>query len=118
MDPSLPATPRMGLRERKKPVLPATAPPSTVKKRQQRVATPRSRKSMTAVDAFVQDSDAPPLPTPFDRDVSPGTGLSELMHNMNISINKAEPSNPASKPTSAHGTPTPIRNGFSEESTL
>ena len=82
------ATPRMGLRERKKPVIPATAPPSTTKKRSQRVATPRTRKSMGVSEGpFVQASDAPPVPVPppqLQREASPGDGLTSLMDSMKL----------------------------------
>lgn len=110
-DPNLTATPRMGLRERKKAAIPSTAPPSAVKKRQQRVATPRTRKSMGAADTFVQDEDAPPLPTRIEREreMSPGAGLSELMQTMNIANhtnNKLKESE-----VSPPGTPTPVWKG-------
>ena len=108
IDPALTTTPRMGLRERKKPGIPNTAPPSTVKKRQQRIATPRARKSMTAADAFVQDADAPPLPV-RDREVSPGAGLAALMQTMNITRVEEHPAIVLNgSEVSAPGTPTPI----------
>lgn len=112
IDPALTATPRMGLRERKKPSIPTTAPPSTVKKRQQRIATPRTRKSMTAADAFVQDSDAPPLPL-LDRKVSPGAGLAALMQTMNITRVEEHPAIARNgSEMSAPSTPTPVGKGL------
>jgi hypothetical protein len=113
IDPALTATPRMGLRERKKPMVPATAPPSTVKKRQQRIATPRTRKSLTAADTFVQDSDAPPVPVVLERELSPGAGLSALMQTMKIT-NGGEHANFAGK-ESAPGTPTPVGKGHASD---
>jgi acetoin utilization deacetylase AcuC-like enzyme len=112
IDPSLLATPRMGLRERKKPVVLSTAPPSTVKKRQQRAATPRARKSLPAAETFIQDPDAPPPPKPFERDTSPSTGLSALLHNMNIREESDHSLISSEKPVASEpGTPTPVRNG-------
>jgi len=113
IDPALTATPRMGLRERKKPMVPATAPPSTVKKRQQRIATPRTRKSLTAADTFVQDSDAPPVPVVLERELSPGAGLSALMQTMKIT-NGGEHANFAGT-ESAPGTPTPVGKGHASD---
>jgi histone deacetylase HOS3 len=103
------ATPRMGLRERKKPTIPATAPPSAVKKRQQRVATPRVRKSMTTADAFKEDADAPPVPSTVQREMSPGSGLSELIQRMNIANGEHELSDTNNGDTeqTAPDTPTP-----------
>ena len=122
-DPSLdPAlllgTPRVGLRERKKPTIPSTAPPSAVKKRQQRLATPRARKSMTANETFVQDSDAPPVPVAVNREVSPGAGLSKLMESMSIA-NGADghlDTKFRDLERSAPGTPTPTGKGGSGDS--
>jgi histone deacetylase HOS3 len=111
MDPALIATPRMELRERKKPAIPATAPPSTVKRRQQRVATPRTRKSMSAADNFKQDV-VPPIPKYFEKEVSPGAGLSSLMQTMNLADGGA-PALAEKGGNSVPGTPTPIRNGDS-----
>jgi histone deacetylase HOS3 len=112
IDPALTATPRMGLRERKKPTMPSTAPPSTVKKRQQRIATPRTRKSMTAADNFVQDADAPPVPIVMDREASPGAGLSALMQTMNITNGEEHASfPPKGTEQSAPNTPTPVGKG-------
>src|SRR5277367_5478838 len=119
IDPALPlGTPRVGLRERKKPTIPSTAPPSVVKKRQQRVATPRARKSMTANETFVQASDAPPVPVAINREASPGSGLSKLMESMSIAngahghldteFRDLERSSPS--------TPTPIGKGGSGDS--
>ena len=119
IDPSILATPRMALRERKKPTVPATAPPSTVKKRQQRGATPRTRKSLPAAETFVQDLDAPPLPKPFERDSSPSVGLSALLHGMKINDDREHPSTSGTNPvTSAPGTPTPVRNVADERKML
>ena len=115
VDPALLTTPRVGLRERKKPVLPATAPPSAVKKRQQRVATPRARKSMIGTETFVQDTEVPPVPAILERETSPGTGLSKLMQSMNIAngVQEREHSdtNFRESDKSAPGTPTPTGKG-------
>jgi histone deacetylase HOS3 len=113
IDPGLLATPRMGLRERKKAVIPATAPSSTVKKRQQRSATPRTRKSMTAADTFVQDADAPPVPGHLERELSPTAGLSALMQSMVIANGVMERPNIDSGEAekSAPSTPTPSGKG-------
>ena len=109
VDQALLATPRVGLRERKKPVIPTTAPPSAVKKRTQRVATPRARKSMTAAETFVQDAEAPPVPSTLNREASPGSGLSALMQSMNITNGVQEQSdiNLRESEKSVPGTPTP-----------
>lgn len=107
IDPApLLGTPRVGLRERKKPTMPSTAPPSAVKKRQQRVATPRARKSMSANETFVQDSNAPPLPAAVNREASPGAGLSKLMESMSIA-NGVQGHLDTDLEGSAPGTPTP-----------
>jgi histone deacetylase HOS3 len=115
VDPALLATPRAGLRERKKPVMLATAPPSAVKKRQQRVATPRARKSMTGTETFVQNTEAPPVPTILQREVSPGTGLSELMQSMNLANSvqeqKRSDTDFGESEKSFPGTPTPTGKG-------
>jgi acetoin utilization deacetylase AcuC-like enzyme len=119
LDPNLTSTPRMGLRERKKAAIPATAPPSAVKKRQQRVATPRTRKSMGAADTFTQDDDTPPLPTRIEqeREMSPGAGLSGLMQTMNITNQTEDHANNKVKETerSLPGTPTPAWKGTAGE---
>ena len=113
VDPALLATPRVGLRERKKPIIPATAPPSAVKKRQQRLATPRARKSMT--ETFVQDAEAPPVPAVLQREASPGSGLSKLMQRMDIGngVREQEHSDTDFRQLekSAPGTPTPTGKG-------
>ena len=107
IDPALlVGTPRVGLRERKKPTMPSTAPPSAVKKRQQRVATPRARKSMSANETFVQESDAPPVPAAVNREASPGAGLSKLMESMSIA-NGVQGHLDTDLEGSAPGTPTP-----------
>jgi histone deacetylase HOS3 len=117
IDPAIFATPRMGLRERKKPMLPSTAPPSTVKKRQQRVATPRNRKSMTANESFIQDADAPPVPKPLERELSPATGLATMMETMNITNKDQAGSESKYKlEESAPNTPTPAGKNRLEES--
>jgi len=117
IDPALIlGTPRKSLRERKN--ITYTEPPSTVKKRQQRVATPRTRKSMTSNEPFVTDSNAPPLPPSLppqqiEREVSPGAGLASLMQSMNISngvVGQSE-SNFKDVEKSAPGTPTPAGKG-------
>jgi histone deacetylase HOS3 len=103
------ATPRVGLRERKKPIMPTTAPPSAVKKRQQRVATPRARKSTTVTETFVQDTEAPPVPNILSREASPGFGLSTLMQRMNITndVQERSDTNIRESEKSAPDTPTP-----------
>lgn len=115
VDPALLATPRVGLRERKKPVIPATAPPSAVKKRQQRVATPRPRKSMTGTETFVKDTEVPPVPAILQRETSPGTGLSKLMQSMDIANDVQEQehsdTNFRESEKSVPGTPTPTGKG-------
>jgi histone deacetylase HOS3 len=118
IDPALLATPRMGLRERKKAIIPSTAPPSAVKKRQQRVATPRTRKSMTANETFIQDADAPPVPKSFEREMSPGTGLATMMQTMNIANGEPEGLEGKFKESevSAPNTPTPLGKGWVGES--
>jgi len=119
IDPALLlTTPRAGLRERKKPTIPTTAPPSAVKKRQQRVATPRARKSMTANETFVQDSDAPPVPTAGTREASPATGLSKLMESMSLANGGQARVDTEFRDLegSAPGTPTPTGKGGSEDS--
>jgi len=111
VDASLLATPRVGLRERKKPAVPATAPPTVTKTRRQRVATPRARKSMTATEAFVQADNAPPVPETLRREDSPGTGLTSLLQNMSIKNDDQENCEVKARkwPESLPGTPTPSR---------
>lgn len=115
IESTLPATPRMGLRERKQPIMPATAPPSAVKTRQKRVATPRTRKSIIGTEAFAPAEDVPPVPVQdaLPREVSPGAELSSLMQRITIANEAHEPSDPDSKTSerSAPGTPTPVGKG-------
>jgi hypothetical protein len=110
-DSSILATPRLGLRERKKPAMPSTAPPTVAKSRRQRVATPRARKSMTATEGFVQADDAPPVPQTSRREDSPGTGLASMLQNMSIKTEEEEQSEiqPRDSVESLPTTPTPLR---------
>jgi acetoin utilization deacetylase AcuC-like enzyme len=111
IDPSLMATPRMELRERKKPSIPSVAPPSTVKRRQQRVPTPRPPKSMSATDIMKQEGVVPPVPKLFEKDASPGMELAPLMKTMRIKEGDASPSPVNQGEDSVPGTPTPARRG-------
>lgn len=110
-DSSISATPRLGLRERKKPAMPSTSPPTVTKSRRQRVATPRTRKSMTATEPFAQADDAPPVPQTSTREDSPGTGLASMFQDMSIKIEEEEQReiNPSDPVESLPTTPTPLR---------
>ena len=110
LDASLLTTPRVGLRERKKPVVPATAPPTVTKSRRQRVATPRARKSMTTTEVSAQADNAPPVPETLRED-SPGAGLTSLLQNMSIRNDDQENCEAKTREWtgSLPGTPTPSR---------
>ena len=117
-DPALLTTPRVGLRERKKPTMPSTAPPSAVKKRQQRVTTPKARKFIPATETLGQDSDAPPVPSTVNREASPGAGLSKLMESMSIANGTHGHIDTKFRDLdgSAPGTPTPTGKGANGDS--
>ena len=70
---------------------------------------------MTGTETFVQNTEAPPVPAILQREVSPGTGLSEAMQSMSIANGvleqKRSDTNFRESEKSFPGTPTPTGKG-------